>query len=72
MSSAIQQRRRACARRQPERKAGRGGEMGFPRRRYFMQRAARKPAAQRLVDGRDAEGKAAGVVLDSGGLLEGC
>ena len=31
-----------------------------------------EPAAKRLVDSRDTEGKAAGVVLDSGGLLEGC
>ena len=62
----------ACARRQPECKASRGGEMGFPRRRYFMQRAARKPAAKRLVDSRDTERKAAGIVLDSGRLLEGC
>jgi hypothetical protein len=62
----------ARTRSQPERKAGRGGEMGFARRRYFMQRAARKPAAKRLVDGRNAERKAARIVLDSGGLLEGC
>ena len=41
--------------RQPERKAGGGGEMGLARRGNFMQRAARQAAAEHGVERLDAE-----------------
>jgi len=60
----------AAACRQSERKAGRGGEMGFAGRRDFMQRAACQAAAERLIDGRNAERQAAWIVADPGGFLQ--
>ena len=44
--------------------------MGLARRRDLMQRAARKTAAERLVDRRDAERQGTGTVLDPGGFLQ--
>ena len=45
--------------------------MGLTRRRYFVQRAARQTAAQRLIHSRKAKRKDAGTILDPGGLLQG-
>ena len=58
-------------RRQPERKARRGGEMGLARGRDLVQRAARQTAAERRVDRRDAERQHARPVPDPSGFLQG-
>ena len=59
------------ARRQRQRKPGRGGKMGLARRRDLMQRAARETAAERQVDRRNAQRKGAGVLRDPGAPLQG-
>ena len=59
------------ARGEPQRKTRRCGEMGLPRRRDLVQRAARQTAAERLVDRRDAERQDGRAVLDPGGFLQG-
>ena len=44
--------------------------MSFAHRRDLMQRAARQAAAERAVDGRDAERQRACAVGDAGGFLQ--
>ena len=59
------------ARGEPQRKTRCCGEVGLARRRDFVQRAAHKAAAERRVDGRDAERQDAGAVADPGWLFKG-
>ena len=53
------------ARRERERKAGGGGDLGLARGRNLVQRAAGKPAAERGVDRRNAERQRMGAVVQA-------
>ena len=44
--------------------------MGLARRRDLMQRAARKPAAERAIDRRNAQGLAARIAVDPGRFFQ--
>ncbi|MEI9804449.1 MAG: hypothetical protein WDN48_08310 [Pseudolabrys sp.] len=46
--------------------------MSFARRRDFMQRAARQAAAERSVNGFDAERQDACIVADPGAFCRAC
>ena len=45
--------------------------MGLAHRGDLVQRAARETAAERRVDGRNAERQAAGRAIEDGGFLQG-